>query len=279
MKIPSLVNVQWLAQAILKTKPQKSLSIVDGTWRIKGAAVESRKDYIEKHIPGAVFFDIDECSDKTSKYQQMLPDEKLFAEYVKHLGISNDSHIITYDFDDDFGLFSSPRVWWMFRCFGHEAISVLNGGFRKWLDAGLPVESGEPPIRLNQPYNAKLNPKLVQDYEAMAANVRTGGIHTVADALPKEMMAGQIPFSGHIPFPEFLEDNNQMLKDSEQLKKVFAENNVDLNRPLTATCGTGITACIMALAAHHCGAKDVSVYDGSWEEWGDRATSDSGGKN
>ena len=87
MKIPSLVSVQWLAQTILKTKPQKSLSIVDGTWRINGAAVEARKDYIEKHIPGAVFFDIDECCDKTSKYPQMLPDEKLFAEYVKHLGM------------------------------------------------------------------------------------------------------------------------------------------------------------------------------------------------
>ena len=134
-------------------------------------------------------------------------------------------------------------------------------------------------VLVNQPYNAKLNPELVQDYEAIAANVRAEGKHTVVDALPKEMMAGQIPFSGHIPFPEFLEDNNQMLKDSEQLKKVFARNNVDLNRPLTATCGTGITACITALAAHHCGAKDVSVYDGSWEEWDDRATSGSGGKN
>ena len=87
MKLPSLVNVQWLARAILKTKPQKSFKIVDGTWRINGAAVEARKDYIDKHIPGAVFFDIDECSDKSSKYPQMLPNEKLFAEYVRDLGM------------------------------------------------------------------------------------------------------------------------------------------------------------------------------------------------
>ena len=97
MKIPSVVDVQWLAQAILKTKPQKSLSIVDGTWRIKGAAVEARKDYLKKHIPGAVFFDIDECSDKSSKYPRMLPNQKLFAEYVQHLG----NGIIYFDINDD----------------------------------------------------------------------------------------------------------------------------------------------------------------------------------
>ena len=130
-------------------------------------------------------------------------------------------------------------------------------------------------VLANEPYNAKLNPDLVRDYDVMASNVKSGGKHPVFDTLPKEMMAGQIPFAGNIPFPEFLMDDNQMMKDSEQLKKVFAEHNVDLNRPFTATCGSGITACIMALAAHHCGAKDVSVYDGSWEEWGDRATSDS----
>ena len=126
----------------------------------------------------------------------------------------------------------------------------------------------------NVSYSAKLNPNLIRTYEAMAENVRTGGNHPVVDTLPKEMMAGQIPYSGNIPFPEFFEDGNQMLKESEQLKQVFAKHNVDLNRPLTTTCGSGITACIMALAAHHCGAKDVSVYDGSWEEWGDRATPD-----
>ena len=109
----------------------------------------------------------------------------------------------------------------------------------------------------------------------MAANVKSGGKHTVVDTLPSEMMAGEIPYAGNIPFPEFFKDDNQILKDSEGLKKVFAKHNVDLNQPLTATCGAGITACIMALAAHHCGAKDVSVYDGSWEEWGDRQSSDS----
>ena len=119
-----------------------------------------------------------------------------------------------------------------------------------------------------------MNTDLVRDYEAMAANVKSGGKHTVVDSLPKEMMAGQIPFAGNIPFPEFLENDDQLLKDSEQLKQVFAKHNVDLNQPFTATCGSGITACIMALAAYHCGAKDISVYDGSWEEWGDRVTPD-----
>jgi thiosulfate/3-mercaptopyruvate sulfurtransferase len=128
-------------------------------------------------------------------------------------------------------------------------------------------------VLANEPYNVKPNPHLLRDYKAMAANVKSGGKHAVVDTLPSEMMAGQIPFAGNIPFPNFFEDGNLTLKEAEQLKKVFAEHNVDLNQPLTATCGTGITACIMALAAHQCGAKDVSVYDGSWEEWDDHHTS------
>ena len=111
----------------------------------------------------------------------------------------------------------------------------------------------------------------------MAANVKSGGKHTVLNALPS--MAGQIPFAGCIPFPEFLENDNQFLKDSKELKQVFAKHTVDLNRPFTATCFSGVTACIMALAAHHCGAKDISVYDGSWSEWSDRVTPDLMNKN
>ena len=143
MKIPSLVSVQWLAQALFKTKPSKPFRVVEATRRPQNSSELARKEHLESHIPGAVFFDIDECCDKSSELPHMLPDEKLFADYVEHLGITNDSHVIAYDNNEDFGIFSSPRLWWMFRCFGHDAISVLNGGFTKWLEAGLPVASGE----------------------------------------------------------------------------------------------------------------------------------------
>ncbi|CAB4022032.1 3-mercaptopyruvate sulfurtransferase [Paramuricea clavata] len=202
-------------------------------------------------------------------------------------GITNDSHIIAYDNDEDFGVFSSPRVWWMFRCFGHEAISVLNGGFHKWLAAGLPVESGEgKPVETNQPFNAKLNPYLVRDYETMVENVKAGGLETVVDARSKQrfqgtdseprpgMHVGHIPFAGNVPFIELLDERREFMRDSEQLKQVFSKHNVDLDRPITTTCGSGITACLVALAAHQSGAKHVSVYDGSWAEWGRRATPD-----
>ncbi|XP_028400757.1 3-mercaptopyruvate sulfurtransferase-like isoform X2 [Dendronephthya gigantea] len=281
MKLPSLVSVSWLAQTILKTKPLKSLSVVHTTVRTDG------QDFLDNHIPGAVYFNVDECCDRTSMYPHMLPNEKLFTEYVQHLGITNDSHIIAYDNDDDYGVFSSPRVWWTFRCFGHKAISILNGGFHKWLAAGLPVESGEAkPIKSDQPFTAKLNPDLVRDYEAMVANVNSGGAQTVLDARGRArflgegieprpgMLVGHIPFSQNVPYLELLDDERALMKDDEQLKEVFAKHNVDLNRPITTTCGSGITACMVALAAHQSGAKDVSVYDGSWAEWGKRATPD-----
>lgn len=143
MKIPSLVSVQWLAQAILKSKPSRPLRIVEATWRLQGGSSEASKEHLESRIPGSVFFDIDECCDESSEVSHMLPNEKIFAEYVRHLGITNDSHVVAYDNNEDFGLFSCPRLWWTFRCFGHNAISVLNGGLSKWLDAGLPVETGE----------------------------------------------------------------------------------------------------------------------------------------
>ena len=143
MKIPSLVSVQWLAQAILKTKPSRPLRIVEATWRLQGGSSEASKEHLESRIPGTVFFNIDECCDESSELPHMLPNEKIFAEYVRHLGITNESHVVAYDNNEDFGLFSSPRLWWTFRCFGHNAISVLNGGLSKWLDAGLPVETGE----------------------------------------------------------------------------------------------------------------------------------------
>ena len=283
-----MVNIQWLAEAVLKTKPLKQLRILDGTWRLKeGGSEQAKQDFLDEHIPGAVFFDIDECCNKSSEYPHMIPDEKLFAEYASHLGITNESHIIAYDNDEDFGVFSSPRVWWTFRCFGHEAISVLNGGFHKWLAAGLPVESGEPtPIKSNQPFRAKLNKNLVRDYEAMVENVKSGGSKAVVDARSRErflgtgseprpgMLVGHIPFSGNVPFIELLDKEREFMRDSGELKQVFAKHNVDLNRPITTTCGSGITACIVALAAHESGAKDVSVYDGSWAEWGRRATPD-----
>lgn len=146
MKItPSLVSVRWLAQALLRTKTSRRLRVVEA---ILGGnnSVQSREGYLNGHIPGAVCFDIDECCDKSNKFPHMLPDEKLFAEYVQHLGITNDSHVIAYENNKDFGVYQSARLWWMFRCFGHDTTSVLDGGFSRWLSAGLPMETGEKPV-------------------------------------------------------------------------------------------------------------------------------------
>lgn len=135
----ALVSTRWLAESVRAGKLGPSLRVLDASWYSPGTR-DARQEYLERHVPGASFFDIEECKDKSSPYEMMLPSEAGFADYVGHLGIGNDTHVVVYD-GDQLGSFYAPRVWWMFRVFGHRTVSVLNGGFRNWLKEGHPVTS------------------------------------------------------------------------------------------------------------------------------------------
>ena len=135
------VRVSWLRQT-LKERPN-NLRVLDGSWYLPKAKRNPPKEFLEKHIPGARFFDIDECRDKNNPYEHMLPSEAEFSKYVSNLGITNNSHVVVYDTSESPGVFSAPRVWWTFRAFGHENVSVLEGGFRQWCAEGHPTESGQ----------------------------------------------------------------------------------------------------------------------------------------
>ncbi|XP_044297193.1 thiosulfate sulfurtransferase [Varanus komodoensis] len=275
----ALVSTKWLAEAVRANKIGPQLRVLDASWYEPGTR-EAQKEFQERHIPGTSFFDIEECKDKSSPYELMLPSEKHFADYVGNLGISNDTHVVVYD-GDHLGSFYAPRAWWMFRVFGHRTVSVLNGGFKNWVKEGHPVTSE---ITQTKPavFKATLNSSLLKTYEDILQNIeskrfqlvdaRSEGRFQGTEPEPGKagLEPGHIPGSVNMPFFSFLTEEG-FEKSTEEIRRMFEEKKVDLDKPVIATCRKGITACHIALAAYLCGKPDVSVYDGSWSEWFRRA--------
>ncbi|XP_062295322.1 thiosulfate sulfurtransferase-like [Scomber scombrus] len=270
-----LVSAKWLANMVKCNLVGPRLRILDTSWYLPMMKRDSKKEFAQSHIPGASFFDIDECSDRTSQFDHTLPSEQFFADFVRNLGIGNDTHVIVYD-ASDFGAFTSTRVWWMFRLFGHLQVSVLNGGFRSWVKQGHPVTGThsrpEPAY-----FTATMNRSWVKSFEDIRDNIATQQLQVVdvrpygrfngKEPEPREgVQSGHIPGSKCMPFFKFLGDDGMMLS-TEELHKFFKNSQVDLKKPICGTCGSGVTACHMVLAAHLCGSPGVPVYVGSWYEW------------
>lgn len=172
----ALVSAQWVAEALRTLRagqPQQvqPLQLLDASWYLPKLGRDARREFEERHIPGAAFFDIDQCSDRTSPYDHMLPSAAHFAEYVGHLGVGADTHVVVYDASDQ-GLYAAPRVWWMFRAFGHPAVSLLDGGLRNWLRQGLPLSSGKSRPAPAE-FRATLDPSFVKAYEDIKENLES----------------------------------------------------------------------------------------------------------
>ncbi|XP_041864582.1 3-mercaptopyruvate sulfurtransferase-like [Melanotaenia boesemani] len=276
----ALVSGQWLIDAIRNNLVGPKLRILDTSWYLPKTKRVPKDEFVQKHIPGSSFFDIDECSDKNSAFDHMLPTSSYFAQYVGDLGIGNDTHVVVYD-TSSFGSYSAPRVWWMFRLFGHSSVSVLDGGLKNWLAEEFPVTSEySKPERRD--FRATLNQSWVKSYEDILENIRTKQVQ-VADARsagrfrgtepePRDdVLPGHFPGAVSMPFTSFLDASGKQ-HGTETLAKLFSEAGVDLEQPLWASCGSGVTACHVVLAAHRLGHPGVCVYDGSWGEWFKRAS-------
>jgi thiosulfate/3-mercaptopyruvate sulfurtransferase len=268
-----LVDAQWLAT----NRSAPDLRIVDATLFPPGDTRDPRLAHSEARIPGAVFFDVDEIADTASPLPHMLPSPEKFSARMRRLGVGDGNRVIVYD---ALGLFSAARVWWTFRVMGHDDVLVLDGGLPAWQAAGLPVEDG-PPNRLSERhFTARLRQDLVRGLADMQARVAAGG-GGVIDARPAARFAGQAPEpreglrSGHmpgatnVPFLDVLNADRTM-KSKAALEEVFLAAGVDLRQPFVCTCGSGVTAAVLALALARIGRWDVPVYDGSWAEWGAR---------
>ena len=248
--------------------------LVDASWFMPDSGRSARAEYLKTHLPGAVFFDLDDISDKKSTYPHMLPYVDIFSQKIGALGISNHDKVVIYDSQ---GLFSAPRAWWMFRVFGHEKTYILEGGLPKWIAEAKPVQSGTVEI-MSTRYNTKFNATLYRHIEDVFNNL-TKPVDQIVDARSPSRFRGEEPEprpglrSGHIPgaknvFYKDLITEQGLLKSKEDMAQIFINAGVDLSKPIANMCGSGVTACILALAQFELGIKNAGVYDGSWAEWG-----------
>jgi len=268
-----LVSTEWLAARL----ERPDVRVVDGSWYLPTMGRDAAQEYADGHIPGAVFFDLDASSDRSTPLPHMLPPAPAFAARMGALGLDDSSAIVIYD-GSGVNL-SAPRVWWMFRVFGHEAVSVLDGGLGKWKAEGRPLEKG-----LNHPapgrFTARLDRSRVRDLPALRANLQRR-TEQVVDTRPADrfegtqpelrqgVRSGHIPGSVNLPFTELVAADGTVLPSAELRARVEAAG-LDPGLPIVATCGSATSACSLVLALEALGCHDVAVYDGSWTEWGGR---------
>ncbi|MCI3178933.1 3-mercaptopyruvate sulfurtransferase [Caulobacter sp. CCUG 60055] len=267
-----LVTTAWLADNL----DAPDLKVVDASWYFPQEQRDAQAEYAAAHIPGAVFFDIDDIADDTTDLPHMLPDAVKFSARVRRLGLGDGSRIVVYD---QLGLRSAARVWWTFRVMGHQDVFVLDGGLPKWIAEGRRVEDIPPPPR-ERHFTARFDGGLVRGVDQVRKAIETGEAQIV-DARPAARFSGEAPEpraglrGGHmpgafsVPSSALLAPDGTVL-DKDRLEALFTSAGVDLDRPIITSCGSGITAAMLALALARLGRWRAPVYDGSWAEWGGR---------
>ncbi|MEM8814031.1 MAG: 3-mercaptopyruvate sulfurtransferase [Pseudomonadota bacterium] len=267
----NLVSTEWLEANL----SQPDLVVVDGSWYLPDAGRDPKAEYAERHIPGAVFFDIDQIAERDSDLPHMLASPIAFSSAMRRLGIGDGQRIIVYD---GMGVFSAPRVWWTLKVMGVRDVAVLDGGLPKWISEDRPVND-EPVSRPERHFSARLDHSAVADLDDMMKRINQAGSQIVdarsagrfsgSEPEPRPgMRSGHLPGSHNVHYAGLLQDGQ--LRDEAALRSAFEAAGVDITRPITTTCGSGISAAILTLALTTLGHRKLSLYDGSWTERGGR---------
>lgn len=269
------VSVEWLAERLRAP----DVAVVDGTWHLPTTGRKASEEYLASHIPGAVFFDIDAIADTDGGLPHMLARPEVFSSRMRKLGIGDGQTIVVYD---THGLFSAPRIAWTFKVMGVSSVYILDGGLPAWVAAGGELEEG-PVRRPERHFTARIDHSAVRELAAVAAALKTGSAQVV-DARPADrfrgdapeprpgVRAGHMPGSVNVPFGDLVAEGR--LKQPDELKAVFDARGIDLAKPAITSCGSGVTAALLQLAMETAGARNVTLYDGSWAEWGSREDMD-----
>ncbi|HVC54403.1 MAG TPA: 3-mercaptopyruvate sulfurtransferase [Stellaceae bacterium] len=267
----ALVSTAWLAAHLA----DPHVRVLDSSYKQPGVTPTARQDYEAGHIPGAVFFDIDDVAQPGTALPHMIPSAERFAAKMAERGIGNDDRVIVYDAN---GLSSAGRAWWLLRLFGHDNVALLDGGLPAWQAEGRPTETAAPAIPRRR-FNARFNPALVRDKEAIRGNIAArreqvvdaraaGRFEGSAPETWPGRRSGHIPGSRNLPFDHVTDPQTHRLKSADELRRLFEAAGVALDRPIVTSCGSGVTACAVAFAAFLLGHRDAAIYDGSWSEWG-----------
>jgi thiosulfate/3-mercaptopyruvate sulfurtransferase len=263
----SLVSTDWLAEHL----GEPDLVVVDSSWHMPATGRSGREEYLDAHIPGARFLDIDEVSDRQNPAPHMLPDAQEFGAAMERLGIGRDDRIIVYD---NSPTRTAARGWFMLRHFGAPQVAILDGGLQKWVAEGRPTESGEPAPRRARFEPQERRGQVVTKHQILAGegapllDARGAGRFEGSEADPRPgVAAGHIPGARNLPFATLYAEDGRF-KSPDELRKLFSDAGIDPHQPFTASCGSGVTAISLIFAAHLLGADDNRLYDGSWSEWG-----------
>ena len=276
----TLVSTEWLKNNLSKVK------IFDASWHMPNSNRNNYKEYLDKHIPGAMFWDLDEHSDKDSSFPHMLPNSDYWTQMLWAFGIENDDHIIVYDFSD---VHSACRLWFSLKYFGHQKVSVLDGGMKKWLKENRFTSNKInkdirrfryiDKINTKNKYKVSENLDWVKKKEQIDENIKNYSF-TLVDARSRERFEGKIeeprpglikgclPDSKNIPYQNCIDSETNTFKTKSELVKIFKENDVDYSKPNVFMCGSGVTACVLGLAYFLITDKNAVIYDGSFAEWG-----------
>ncbi|MEM9879845.1 MAG: 3-mercaptopyruvate sulfurtransferase [Pseudomonadota bacterium] len=268
-----LVSTEWLAQHL----NAPDIRIVDASWHLPDAGRDAHAEYTDSHIPSSVFLDLGELTAGAVDPGDKLPSPEKFASRMRRLGIGDGNRIIFYDNTE---LGSACRAWWLLQYFGHTDAAVLDGGFQKWVREGRPVDFLTSPPK-DRHFTPRVNSLVLRARDQILRNLElkteqvidARGAGRFSGELPEPrpgMRAGHIPGSINMPYTLFFGEDGTF-KSQTEMTQLFEEHGVDLDAPIVTTCGSGVTASVIALALQHVGAQQVALYDGSWADWGGRA--------